>query len=963
MLFADTKHAASATINVSGCKDKDKTTRKTSAKWWTRRRILLLLALPLGIVVCVLVIVLPVLRAKRIIGPKVQQLEEPGNQGIKTRDGLSRPWYPSPQGGTVESWAESYRKAQELVNKMTLLEKVNITTGIGWQMGLCVGNTGPATLVGFPSLCLQDGPLGVRFAENISAFPAGVTVAATWNRDLMYRRGFAHGKEARLKGINVLLGPVMGPIGVLPAAGRNWEGFGSDPVLQAVAAAETIRGIQDNGVMATAKHYVLNEQEHFRQEGEWGIPIAMSSNVDDRSLREVYVWPFAESVRAGVASVMCSYQMVNNSYACQNSLILNGILKDELGFQGFVQSDWLAQRSGVASALAGLDVSMPGDGLVWADGNPLWGHQLTRAVLNASVPIDRLNDMTARVVAAWYQLKQDSWPKPPPYGNGGPNFSSWTRDKIGRLHQGSPGDNAEGIVNRYVDAQGEGNSSHGLLAREIAVEGIILLKNDNGFLPLSRDGPNAPDKKSRVGIYGEDAGAGNGPNFCDNRACNQGTLGSGWGSGAVEFPYLISPWKVISRAFNNQTTYVYGYLTNYQIQPEDLDDKDLCLVFANADSGEGFASWNDIRGDRNHLYLQKDSDDLVSQVASGCGGGNGNTVVIIHSVGPVIVESWIDLPGVKAVLLANLPGQESGNALVAVLFGDVDASGRLPYTIGKNISDYGPGAGVLYQSDDEIPQKNFSHGLYIDYRYFDAHNITPRYEFGNGLSYTTFTLSNLNLTTLKPKSPLPSPRPQGISPPSYNTTIPNAKSALFPKGFRILAKYIYPYLSSVKGIKKEPPYNYPEGYYQAQPPSPAGGGEGGNPSLFEPFVTVNVTVNNTGSRVGKEVVQVYVSFPERVFDVPILNNGSDNSTLMSYLYQTLAIDNSTKPVDFPPRVLRNFVKVELHPGQAVNVSLSLTRKDLSFWSVVNQNWVMPVTGTFKVWVGRSSRDLQLMAEY
>ncbi|EER43891.1 glycosyl hydrolase [Histoplasma capsulatum H143] len=874
MLFADTKHAASATINVSGCKDKDKTTRITSAKWWTRRRILLLLALPLGIVVCVLVIVLPVLRAKRIIGPKVQQPEEPGHQGIKTRDGLSRPWYPSPQGGTVESWAESYRKAQELVNKMTLLEKVNITTGIGWQMGLCVGNTGPATLVGFPSLCLQDGPLGVRFAENISAFPAGVTVAATWSRDLMYRRGFAHGKEARLKGINVLLGPVMGPIGVLPAAGRNWEGFGSDPVLQAVAAAETIRGIQDNGVIATAKHYVLNEQEHFRQEVEWGIPIAMSSNVDDRPLREVYVWPFAESVRAGVASVMCSYQMVNNSYACQNSLILNGILKDELGFQGFVQSDWLAQRSGVASALAGLDVSMPGDGLAWADGNPLWGHQLTRAVLNGSVPIDRLNDMTARVVAAWYQLKQDSWPKPPPYGNGGPNFSSWTRDKIGRLHQGSPGDNAEGIVNRYVDAQGEGNSSHGLLAREIAVEGIILLKNDNGFLPLSRDGPNAPDKKSHVGIYGEDAGAGNGPNFCDDRACNQGTLGSGWGSGAVEFPYLISPWKVISRAFNNQTTYVYGYLTNYQIQPEDMDDKDLCLVFANADSGEGFASWNDIRGDRNHLYLQKDSDDLVSQVASGCGGGNGNTVVIIHSVGPVIVESWIDLPGVKAVLLANLPGQESGNALADVLFGDVDASGRLPYTMAKYF-DYGPEAG----------------------------------------------------------------------------------------GFRILAKYIYPYLSSVKGIKKEPPYNYPEGYYQAQPPSPAGGGEGGNPSLFEPFVTVNVTVNNTGSRVGKEVVQVYVSFPERVFDVPILNNGSYNSTLMSYLNQTLATDNSTKPVDFPPRVLRNFVKVELHPGQAVNVSLSLTRKDLSFWSVVNQNWVMPVTGTFKVWVGRSSRDLQLMAEY
>lgn len=224
-------------------------------------------------------------------------------------DGESEPWYPSPLGGTVKSWEESYKKAADLVRQMTLVEKVNITTGTGWMMGPCVGNTGPVERLGFPSLCLQDGPLGIRFADNITAFPAGITVGATWNKDLMYQRGRAHALEARGKGVNVILGPCMGAFGRLPAGGRNWEGFGPDPVLQGIAAAQTIRGIQDHGVIATAKHFIANEQEHFRQSWEWGTPNAISSNIDDRTLQEIYAWPFAESVRAGVASGMykCSF--------------------------------------------------------------------------------------------------------------------------------------------------------------------------------------------------------------------------------------------------------------------------------------------------------------------------------------------------------------------------------------------------------------------------------------------------------------------------------------------------------------------------------------------------------------------------------------------------------------------------------------------------------------------------------
>ncbi|CAG8187863.1 unnamed protein product [Penicillium olsonii] len=852
-------------------------------------------------------------------------------------------WYPTPLGGTSSQWKESYAKAQELVQAMSIAEKVNITTGTGWQMGLCVGNTGAAARVKFPSLCLQDGPLGLRYVHNITAFPAGVTTGATWNRELMQQRGFALGNEARLKGVNVVLGPSMGPMGLMPAGGRNWEAFGSDPVLQGVAAAETIRGIQRNGVMATAKHFVGNEQEHFRQSFEWGLPEALSSNMDDRVLHEVFAWPFAESVRADVASVMCSYQMVNNTYACENSKLINGILKDELGFQGFVQSDWLAQRSGVDSAIGGLDMSMPGDGLHWADGKPLWGSELTRAALNTSVPMERLNDMVTRIVAAWYHFRQDSWEQPAPEGDGGPNFSSWTQEEVGRLHEGSPDNDATGVVNKFVDAQGKGAEAHSIVARTVAAEGTVLLKNVNGTLPLSREQPGTSGKY-RVGVYGEDAGPGKGPNACADRGCNQGTLASGWGSGAVEFPYLVSPWEALQHAWSADTVDVRDYLTN-SIQLEDLVEQDLCLVFANADGGEGFLRSDGIDADRNDLFLQKNGTELVEGVASHCGGGQGKTVVIVHSVGPVVMESWIDLPGVQAVLYANLPGQESGNALVDVLFGEVDASGRLPYTIGRSLEDYGPGAQVVYQhTDPSVPQVDLNQGLYIDYRYFDKYNITPRYEFGFGLSYTSFEYSTLGIEKLQKKTQHPSPRPGNeVEPPKYDTRPPNPFTGLFPSDFRVLRKFIYSYFDTLEGTDPGQ-YPYPEGYNTPQTPSAAGGGPGGNPSLYEAMLELSIEVTNTGPRAGKEVVQVYVSFPEDVAE----HRG---------------LGWSREAIEFPKRVLRNFEKIALQPGETKMVKLTLTRKDLSYWSVRAQNWILPTEGKFKIWAGRSSRDLPLVVEF
>jgi beta-glucosidase len=225
-------------------------------------------------------------------------------------------YYPTPNGGWVSNWTDAYAKAQLVVANMTLAEKVNVTSGTGYFMGPCVGQTGSALRFGIPNLCLQDSPLGVRDTENNTAFPAGVTTGATWDKELMYARGVALGEEARGKGVNVQMGPVVGPIGRKPKSGRIWEGFGADPSLQGIGATYTIQGMQSVGVIATLKHFILNEQEMYRMTDP--VQVGYSSDIDDRTLHEIYLWPFAEGVRAGVGSVMAAY-----NHVCLSLLRLN----------------------------------------------------------------------------------------------------------------------------------------------------------------------------------------------------------------------------------------------------------------------------------------------------------------------------------------------------------------------------------------------------------------------------------------------------------------------------------------------------------------------------------------------------------------------------------------------------------------------------------------------------------------
>ncbi|KAL5408245.1 hypothetical protein PMIN04_011485 [Paraphaeosphaeria minitans] len=586
------------------------------------------------------------------------------------------------------SWDDAYAKATTALAKLSLSDKVGIVTGTGWQAGNCVGNTKAASSIGYPSLCLQDGPLGVRYINGATSFAAGIHAASTWDIELIRERGTFLGQEAKQLGIHVQLGPVAGPMGKIPTGGRNWEGFGADPYLVGIAMRETIQGMQEAGVQACAKHYIGNEQEKNRE--------SMSSAIPDRIMHELYLWPFADSVQAGVASVMCSYNKINGTYACENGGIMNKLLKDELGFKGYVMSDWNAQHTTTGSANGGLDMTMPGSDFNNPKGNILWGAALQSAVSSGQVQQSRVDDMVKRILAAWYLVGQDK-------GYPTATFNSW---KIGNYNVGG---------------------NHKDNVRKMARDGIVLLKNIGNVLPLK--------KPKSIAVIGSDSiVAPKGANACVDRGCNDGTLAVGWGSGAIEFPYLIAPLDAIkTQAQKDGTTITTSTNDNAQQGASAAQNAEAAIVHINSDSGEGYITVEGNAGDRKDLNPWHNGNDLVKAVAA----VNKKTIVVIHSVGPLILEPYIDNPNVVAVVWAGLPGQESGNGLVDILYGAASPSGKLPYTIAKQPSDYGA---AVTSGDDA------SWDLFIDYRRFDKNNITPRFEFGFGLSYTSFTYDALTVT-------------------------------------------------------------------------------------------------------------------------------------------------------------------------------------------------------------------------
>ncbi|KAK3685401.1 glycosyl hydrolase family 3 N terminal domain-containing protein [Podospora appendiculata] len=612
-------------------------------------------------------------------------------------------------------WADAFTKSRALVGRMTVAEKVTLTTGASSNTS-CSGFIPAIPRVKFPGLCLSDAGNGLRGTDFVSAWPSGIHVGASWNKDLARERGTGMGGEFRTKGVNVLLGPVVGPTGRVVLSGRNWEGFSIDPYLAGALVFETVSAIQEVGVITSTKHYIGNEQETNRNPS--GDIEAVSSNIDDKTMHELYLWPFQDAVHAGTGNIMCSYNRLNNSYGCANSKSLNGLLKTELGFEGFVVSDWGAQHAGVATALAGLDMAMPSD--------DLWGSHLADAVKNGSVPESRLDDMATRIVAAWYQLGQDK---------GFPMPGIGMAADLTKPHN-------------IIDGR---NSSFRSTLFDGAVEGHVLVKNTRNSLPLktpsmlsvfgySAKNPdhNNPKSGSSPWLFGGESfntteyeGG-----FFSNKIGTtpiafEGTIYSGGGSGATSQSLAVSPFDaIVQQAYDDGTALFWDFTTG---DPFVNPASDACLVFGNAFAAEGL----DRPGSHDDY-----TDSLIKAVADHC----NNTIVILHNAGIRLVDQFIDHPNVTALIFAHLPGEASGKAIVSILYGESNPSGKLPYTVARNESDYAVlGPDVPEGIFAKFPQSNFSEGVFVDYRQFDAKNITPRYEFGFGLSYTTFNYSNLQI--------------------------------------------------------------------------------------------------------------------------------------------------------------------------------------------------------------------------
>ncbi|KAJ3386796.1 hypothetical protein HDU84_001298 [Entophlyctis sp. JEL0112] len=620
-------------------------------------------------------------------------------------------WSPPRELEPSHPYYEATCRAQIDIARLTREEKLDLIMGIGWQGGPAIGNVAPIASIGFRGLNLQDSPMGVSIANDVTAFPSGLNVASTFDKILMEQYGAAMGKEFRELGFSIQLGPAMNLMRA-PAAGRNWEGPGGDPYLASVSASRIVRGIQSNGVIATAKHFIGNEQELFRT--------TSSSNIDKRTFMEVYFAPFEACVREGVGAIMGSYNKINQKHAC-SSPIVNELLKSDLDFRGIFMTDWYANYDYMVS-----DLIMPGFWRVpvlpkWYNWTgffaswPLIGQFFPRSPWH--IPEARLNDMATRILATYYKFGQDK-----------PDFPSMKFNCF--KEQRKTGSECSGRAYKF-------NEQSTAIARKVAAASVVVVKNERNVLPLSKE------KKPKIAIIGEDARGPKCLNEFPMRQGNDGTLAQGWGSGTANFPLLVSPFEGIRDL-------AIGCEVVSSFDNDDLKtaarvaaDADIAIVCANADSGELILALMNIVegnwGDRNDLKLWHGGDALIEAVAA----VNKNTVVVLHTVGPVDMP-WFNHPNIAAVVFAGLPGQESGNSLADVLFGDTNPSGRLPYTIFKSRSEYA--ADVLYWSLSWTPQINYSEGLFIDYRHADQHSITPVVPFGHGLSYTTFSYENLHVS-------------------------------------------------------------------------------------------------------------------------------------------------------------------------------------------------------------------------
>ena len=687
-------------------------------------------------------------------------------------------------------------RADYLVGQMTLDEKIHMVHGgaaLDWwnhQLprgagGFISGNT----RLNIPDLYFADGSAGVSWGVGqATALPSSVASAAAWDLDLAYQYGKVIGTELSAWGINVNLGGNINNTGREPRDGRTFETKGEDPILAGKITAAHLKAIQDQYVMAGLKHYALNDQETGRT--------TANVQIDDRSARESDLLAFEIGVKdSNVQSVMCSYNLINSDWSCENSYLLNTVLKGDWGFPGYVMSDWDATHSTVKAALNGLDQEQPE--------NKYFDVQLKQAVQSGQVTQSRLDNMVHRILRAM--------------------FASGLFDHPQTIHS--------------IDAAGDA-----AIAQQVEEQGAVLLKN-SGLLPL-----NGATVGS-IAVIGSHADiavlSGGGSAQVDpvgGPALTEGYPNPpGW-SQVVWDP--SSPRDAIQAKTSATVQYDPG--TDPASAAALAATANVAIVLLSQWESEGMdvpsLNFTDV------IHTPPiDQDGIVAAVAA----VNPNTIVVLENNGPKVMP-W--LASVSGVLEAWYPGQKGADAIANILFGDVNPSGKLPLTFPASVNDL-PRPVIATPPDQTtpFPVDYTIDGFNVGYKWYDVQGLTPLFPFGFGLSYTTFSITNPQLT---------------------------------------------PDMS-------------------------------GNSPTFQ----VSFDLQNTGSRSGAEVAQVYLELPAATGEA---------------------------------KRLVGWQKVSLTPGQQQNITIEVDSGDsshpLSYWDVSAHGWRVP-SGTFTVYLGNSSRNLTTVGTF
>ncbi|WP_342440319.1 glycoside hydrolase family 3 C-terminal domain-containing protein [Paenibacillus sp. FSL L8-0436] len=657
-----------------------------------------------------------------------------------------------------------------LISQMTLEEKAGLCSGLDFWHTKGIGR------LGIPSLMLTDGPHGLRKQQGsadhlglhnsvpATCFPSAAGLASSWDRELIHEVGKALGEECQAEDVAVLLGPGTN-IKRSPLNGRNFEYFSEDPYLSSEMGASHIQGVQSQGVGTSLKHFAANNQEHRR----------MSTNaiIDERTLREIYLASFEGAVTQSQPwSVMCSYNQLNGEYASESETLLTKVLREEWGFEGFVVSDWGAVNERVKALQAGLELEMPSSG-------GIGDAKIVAAVNSGELSMETLDKNVERLLSFIFKR----------------------------------------VENRKENATFDLEQHHAL-ARKVARESMVLLRNEDNILPLAKSGTLA--------IIGEFAKK---PRY------------QGGGSSHVNPTKLDDAFAEMQAVAGDSASFLYAQ--GYDLNSDEINSallKEAQETAQGADAAVLFLglpdSYESEGYDRSHLSLPESHKALIKAVAE-----VQDQIIVVLSNGSPIEMPWLN--HTKAVLEGYLGGQAFGGAIADLLFGEVSPSGKLAETFPQKLSDNPsflnfPGEGDMVE---------YKEGLFVGYRYYDKKEIEPLFPFGFGLSYTQFEYSGLKLDK-----------------------------------------------SSIRDTDA---------------------------------VQVTVNVKNTGSRTGKEVVQLYVSDEE-------------------------------SSVIRPLQELKGFQKLELRPGEQREVSFTLNKRAFAYYNVKLADWHVE-SGTFNIAVGSSSRDIRLSA--